>query len=254
MKKEYTDEYLIAYLEGELSENEMKQLDEELESNPALAERIKQFETLDELIGSSTSYSFSEKVRQELNLHIEAERRQTGISQYSLLRIAASVALILTAFAAGYLVSRQPRQNEQISQLQEQVTNLQEMVMMGSLKTHTASERLQVLYRLEEEPITEINDELLKTLIQTLNTDESPNVRYAALQALKHYKHEERVVLALISSLEQQNDAFIQIALIQTLVDAEARAAISPLKKVLKNQDAPEEVKKQAQVAIDILI
>ena len=95
-----------------------------------------------------------------------------------------------------------------------------------------------------------INPELVSTLINTLNSDESPNVRYAALQALEKYVDYTDVRSELVKSLESQQDPLIQISLITILVEAEERSAIAPLKDIINNEDVSPEVKQQAEVAI----
>ena len=81
-----------------------------------------------------------------------------------------------------------------------------------------------------------------------------PNVRYASLNALQKYMHEEEVRAQLVKSLENQTDPLIQISLITILVQADERSAVVPLREMLDNEEVLPEVKQQAEVALQVLI
>ena len=67
------------------------------------------------------------------------------------------------------------------------------------------------------------------------------------------FSEEEMVKKALIKALETDKDPAIQIELIQVLVKIQEKRALSPMKKLLKNEDVPEYVKKEIQFNIPSL-
>ena len=81
-----------------------------------------------------------------------------------------------------------------------------------------------------------------------------PNVRYAAAQALARFIDEEDVRLRMAESLEEQTDPLIQISLISILTEAQEKHAIKPLKKILDQDSINMDVKRQADIALEILI
>ena len=124
--------------------------------------------------------------------------------------------------------------------------------MMNTLQPSSASERLQVVNMIEAEKPA-YSEKLLNSLFTTLNTDESPNVRYAAAQALVRFMDQKDVAIRMAESLEQQTDPLIQISLISILMEAQEKHAIKPLKKLLEQDSINTDVKKQAKIALDII-
>ena len=55
---------------------------------------------------------------------------------------------------------------------------------------------------------------------------------------------------ALIKSLETDKDPAIQIELIQVLVKIQEKRALSPMKKLLRNDQVPEYVKNEIKINI----
>ncbi len=177
--------------------------------------------------------------------------RENQSSGFHWWQVAAGVALLIVGFAVGKLSVKD--QTAEIIALQSQVDILKEVSMVNALQTSSASERLQVVNRIESEKPAS-SQKLLNSLFQTLNTDESPNVRYAAAQALVRFMNEEAVRVRMAESLELQSDPLIQISLISILTEAQEKHAIKPLRKILGQETINPEVKKQAQIALDILI
>ncbi len=245
MKEEITDEQLIALLEGE----ENTELSDRIDREADLAHR---FNELKEMLG------IIENVQEvEVPPHIQANFQQALInekisgnrSNWSWMQIAASVALLIVGFSIGKLSGG--NSNDELALLKEEIQSLREVTLTSTLQRHSASERIMAVSQIEEK--STLNMELISTLITTLNSDESPNVRYAALQALEKFIGESEVRAELVKSLESQTDPLIQISLISILVKAEERSAIAPLKDIIKNKEVSPEVKQQAEVAIQVL-
>lgn len=190
-----------------------------------------------------------ESVRWGVEAAIAGERASVP-RQIPYMQVAAAVLLLLV----GYLAGRQlaPDHREEVIALQSQVSLLKEMALVNALEHPTASERIQVVNQIQANEPT-ASEKLIATLLRTLNTDDSPNVRYAAAQALEHYIHQEQVRLQLAASLAHQTDPLIQLTLISILVEAQEKAAIKPIKELLGNPNAPKELQQQAQLALDIL-
>ena len=167
----------------------------------------------------------------------------------SWMQIAASIAFLTVGFVFGKLSA--PDQSENMASLQEEIKLLKEITLTSALQNHSASERILAVNQIEGQ--NEINEELIQTLVITLNSDESTNVRYSALQALRKFVNAPKVKAELVKSLESQTDPLIQISLIQILVESEEKSAIAPLKDIIKNDKITPEVKLQAEVALKVL-
>lgn len=242
----YTEDELIGFLESG-QPNEV--LASHLKDCPVCAERCSQLKTvMDAMHRASVQPPVGVSLRFEEMIQ---EETRTNTSSFSWYQLAAAVALVIAGFLVGKWTADDHR--EEVIALQSQVDLLKEMTVLGALSQQTASERIQAVQQIESSAAP-ANDAVVEALIRTLNTDESPNVRYAAAQALQRFTQLEKVRTALAQSLELQQDPLIQIALISILVEAQEKQAIGPIQKLLEQRDVAPEVKKQGQVALQILI
>lgn len=244
---EIKDEQLIELLEGKND----PELQKAIQENHGL---LKRYFELKEVL--ETIEDFSEV---EIPIHIQQNVRQAiydeqaGLQQkLSWWHVAAAVVILAVGFSLGRIGPSAPDNSSELIALKQEISMLREAAMASSLKRYSASDRILAVSKIEESE--KQNDELLETLVTTLNSDESPNVRYAAMQALTNFLDNEHVRHALVKSLESQSDPLIQISLITILVEAQEKSARVPMKKLLENEETVPEVKQQAEIALQVLI
>lgn len=247
MNKEITDEQLIGFIEGETNE-ELQQM---IESDESLQKRVNELQELLTIIEASEEVEVPSHISANFQTALIHEEMKQQKSSFSWMQIAASIAILLLGFSLGTWSSGTNGSSEELAQLRNEVQSLREVTLKSTLQRHSASERIMAVNQIDE--TTHVNQDLLATLLATLNSDESPNVRYAALQALRRYINDENVKAELVKSLERQSDPLIQISLITILVEAEEHSVIAPLREILKNEEITPEVKQQAAIAIKVL-
>ncbi len=246
-----TDLKLQEYLDGTLGDHEKQELEKELANSDSLRKRLEEFESLERWMSESAEISPPAELDWEFKETLESMKSHHGKS-ISWLHVAAAIVFAVIGYAIG-VTNASTSGNENLTALNEKVDDLQKAVMLNTLKDHSTSEKLQVVNRIEGfagDP----DDELVETLVSTLTKEKSPNVRYAAVQALGKFMHSEKVRMELVRALDAQSDPLIQISMINLLVEAEEKAAINSIKKLLKKEETSEEVRRQGQIAIDILI
>lgn len=242
---EFTDEQLIALIEGEQNEA----LQQSLKEDEALKRRFTELKEVMDAMQSVEEIEVPFHVEANFKAELAKEKIKGNNGQMSWMQIAAAVALLIIGFGAGKFSGGDS--SEDLIALRDEIQSLKEFTLTNTLQKHSASERIMAVNQIEQG--SSVNKELISTLITTLNSDESPNVRYAALKALEKFIAEEDVRAELVKSLETQSDPLIQISLITILVEAEERSAIAPLKEIMKNEQITPEVKQQAEVAIQVL-
>lgn len=165
----------------------------------------------------------------------------------------ASITLIIGLFA-GYMLRAPstPSRDQQIDALSQQVTELQEMMMLSMLEKGSATERLKAVGLTRE--MDEASKKVTNALIETLNHDENVNVRLAALEALKPYTGDGSVREALIRSIAQQESPLVQVSLAELMVALQEKAAVKEFEKIVESDKTPEPVKKKIQESIEVLI
>lgn len=245
--KRIDEEKLIEYLEtGVISDSDAELLKNSKENQA----KLRELGELLNLMANAPEKEAPPNVRWALDAAIREESSLNNGQTFRWIQVAASLGILLIGFWLGRTNSGS---KEQIALLQQQITELREVTLTGVLKTHSASERILAVNQIEE--VSEASSEkFVSTLIQTVNTDESPNVRYEAIQALEKFIENQVVKNELVNSLELQNDPLIQIAIIRMLVDAKEKSAVEPLRRMMDSQEVIPEVKQQAETAIKILI
>lgn len=158
-------------------------------------------------------------------------------------------AMLVIGLAAGYFLS--PR-HDQIETLSEQVSDLQEMMMLSLLEKGSATERLKAVTLTQE--MAEASRKVTSALIRTLNEDENVNVRLAALEALKPYAADSGVRAALIQSIARQESPMVQISLAELMVALREKSAVREFERIVGSEKTPPEVKQKIRESIDILI
>jgi hypothetical protein len=98
-------------------------------------------------------------------------------------------------------------------------------------------------------------DALVDALVNTMNSDKNVNVRLAAINALSGMvKNNEKVKKELIRSLSLQENALLQISLIQVLTESGVKEAKDEIESIVGNEKTDANVKAYAKDMIKIII
>jgi hypothetical protein len=162
----------------------------------------------------------------------------------------ASITLLLGVLI-GYVVKPAPASSGDFAALTQQVSKLQETMMLSLLEKESATERLKAVSLTSE--MTGVSDKVTSALIQTLNNDENVNVRLAALEALVPYAREGAVREQLIRSIGKQNSPLVQVALAELMEKIQAKSSVEELQKIIQSERTPAEVKNKIKESIKIL-
>lgn len=170
-------------------------------------------------------------------------------------QIAAAITLLITGFLSGYQFkntdSNKSIQAEQLTEMKNDVDEMKRMMVFNLLKNESASQRIKAVNYTEE--MQNPDSKVIEALINTLNSDKSTNVRLAAVYSLARFKTNNTVKEAFIETLNKQDDPMIQIVIINILVEMEEVKAVDELQNLLKNKDLNEQVKKQAELGVEVL-
>jgi hypothetical protein len=257
MDRDKLEELLIEYIDGTLTEAEQKQVEAELVANP---EAKKLYDQLNEVLGGMENASIltpSESLKNSFDHFLQQEVKQQPAGKSVTFipffyRAAAGFAILALVAIAGYWIRRDQQNQERITgiekRLQEQQEENKRMMMALLDNNFSPSQRMQgvsVAYKMAEP-----DDEIVRTLVQTMNNDPNTNVRLAALEALGTFSTEQNVRKALIESLTLQKDPVVQIALIQQLVKMKEKSVVKQLDSMTKDSNTMKAVKDEAYSGI----
>jgi len=134
------------------------------------------------------------------------------------------------------------RKQALLAKLKAQSAHAEKKVLFASLNNmESPASRIMAIdntYKLKD-----AGDDVVNALVETLNSDPNTNVRLAALDGLTRFYRESYVRKKLIASLKNQQDPFVQIALINLLTRMKESVILSQLNQMVKDENTDESVK-----------
>jgi hypothetical protein len=169
---------------------------------------------------------------------------------------AAAAAVLVVAGGLGGRFVLSPKTGDtgattELSQLRGQVESLRQLVALSLLQEQSASARLRgVTYSFQ---MTQPDREVQQALLHAVNHDANVNVRLSAVDALAKFANSVEVRRALADSLPVQDSPLVQIALIDLLVQLNAKESAPVMQKLAQQADANESVRQRAAAAYEKL-
>jgi hypothetical protein len=254
-------ELVNRYHAGQLTATEQRELENLIEKGEVELEQLTSLSQLhlkiDAIQFPQPSEDLDDRFYQMLALTKREERQSFSWSNFfSWPDLAPKLALasvtLIIGLVAGYLVRpAAPAQNDQISALVNQVSSLQEVMMLNMLEKESAAERLKAVSLTSE--MKGASKQVTSALIKTLNNDENVNVRMAALEALIPYVGESEVREAIIRSIAVQDSPLVQVALAELMAKIQEKSSVEELQKIIQSDKTPTEVKNKIKESIKIL-
>jgi predicted anti-sigma-YlaC factor YlaD len=169
------------------------------------------------------------------------------------LQLAMGLLLLLIGWAGGYLFQhRKSDDSQQISQLATEVQHLREAMLLTMLEQPSATDRLKAVNYTDE--LDQVDDKVIKALLQTLNNDPNVNVRLMTVEALHKLAVKPRVREGLIQSITRQESPLVQIALADVMVSLQEKKSVDAFKELLKNKDIDLAVKAKIENSVNVLM
>lgn len=167
--------------------------------------------------------------------------------------LAWAILLLVVGFVAGRSVSpSNPPQDPQLAKMQSELTDMRRLVTISLLQQQSASERLQAIAQATAWSMSEqhADPKVLAALMHTLGSDNSVDVRLAAVDALGRYHNQPEVRKGLVDALRVQQSPLVQVALIDLMVDLRDSSVVEQLKKFEKDPNVNPEVRQRAEWGI----
>jgi HEAT repeat protein len=91
---------------------------------------------------------------------------------------------------------------------------------------------------------------VLDALLQAVNHDSNVNVRLSAVDALQKFAADPEVARSMVNSIPGQESPLVQIALVDMLVQWNARASAPGLARISRDTQMDEMVRQRAEWAL----
>ena len=260
MEKQHVLYQIPDYLDGKLDPSEKTKFEQHVaqcaECQKELEEMRAFFNVFEEdapvptgrLKAKFDSVLEEEKMKQGKVLQLESKSSSGWAG--NVLKIAASIALLVAAFQMGTMF-QQRKVDQDIAQLQDETYQMKQTAMLSLMENQSASKRIQGVNYIEE--FEQPDEAIIQALANRLLYDENDNVRMTAFEALAKFTSSETVKNTLIEALEQEKNPSIQVAIIQALVQIQEKKAAEPMKKLLEKEDTQPFIKEQIKAVLPSL-
>ena len=243
MNNQSLEEIIIAWFEGELENSEREDFMERINSSKEGKELFETYKMiyadLDNEEMATPSSDFKTKFHtslKEQDLHFKKNK----VIRFQYLKYAAAVLLLVTV---GILIGLNISKNNQLNHLSDELIAMK-TEMKNLLQNESTAQRIRAVKMSSQ--FVETDNDLLKVLIKTMNSDKSENVRIAAIDALENFAHEEIVQQAFLKNLEIQKEDFTQIKLIRILAQAKNKNTLPFLDKIITNKKTSKYLRSEA--------
>jgi hypothetical protein len=164
-------------------------------------------------------------------------------------QLAMAASLVVAGLLCGrYFLPAGAGGHSEMAELRGQVESLHQMVALSMLQQQSPSARMRgVTY---SEKIAQPDPQVLDALLQAVNHDSNINVRLSAVDALQKFATGSEVTRAMVDSIRNQESPLVQIALIDMLVQLDAREAAPGMAGISTDTRMDEMVRQHAAWAL----
>lgn len=168
------------------------------------------------------------------------------------MKVAAMIVMAMVTYSTGYYLGNE-KGEEKTRQLEVALNQTKQQVLLAGLQEYTGPQKIQAVYSISQSGLS--GDALVDALVNTMNSDKNVNVRLAAINALSGMmKDNEKVKKEMIRSLSLQDNALLQISLIQELTESGVKEAKDEIESIVESEKTDQNVKAYAKDMIKIII
>lgn len=167
------------------------------------------------------------------------------------LQFAAAAALLILGVLIGRQTTPAPEQDPQIGEMRTELREMREMVTLSLLQQQSASERLKGVTWTRQ--IDAPGNDVTAALLDALMHDPNVNVRLASIDALRRFAERDAVRRGAIDALARQTSPFVQIALIDFVLEVNGREAADALRRLSMDPMVDEAVRARAARGLEQL-
>jgi hypothetical protein len=163
-------------------------------------------------------------------------------------QMACAMATLVVGLLAGHALTVDVQRNNEVARLQEEVSSTRQLVALSLMRQQSASDRLKGVDWSSQIPRPE--PQVVNALLETVNYDDTVDVRLAAVDALSRLSTEASVRAQMASSLGRQDSPLVQIALIDALAHSRTPEVLSAIQRVAGMQSINPAVRSHAEAVI----
>lgn len=264
MEQEKFEIQAMEYMTGTMSKDPAKDFKKFLDENPEYHELYKElvdtWTMVDALETPEPSAKMDEAFFEMLSNKLAKKEKKTfwdmvveGFSSIYKPQWAFGILLLGIGLTLGYFLNSSDASNPKgMVVSNDETEDVRQKLVLTLLEQPSANQRLQGVS--EANKFKDVDEIVIKALLQTLNNDSNVNVRLAAIESLTNYVDKPSVRQGLVQSIPNQESPILQITLANLMVALQEKSSIEPFKKLLKEKQLDTTAKKQIENSIKSII
>ena len=264
MKKEKFEVQAMDYMMGKMPLNERKAFEDFLDKNPEYNSQYRDLVDTWKMVDMLNAPEPSEKMDQAFFSMLSNEtantKKKTGLAVFlealaTIFKPQLAYGLLLLGLCLGigyYINAPQDDINKNTIVVNEETESIRQKLVLTLLEQPSANQRLQGVS--EANKIENVDEAVVKALLQTLNGDSNVNVRLAAIESLTNYVDNPIVRQGLVQSIPNQESPMVQVTLANLMVALQEKTSVEPFKQLLKQKELDTTVKKKIKNSIESII
>ncbi len=260
MNCEQTSEFLPEYWDSTLDEVPRRELESHLKSCPACrseALRLKAFWLRLGAIPDEAPNAAGRGRFEALLADYQRAARHSRIDAFlenwwprrPVAQLAWSLGMLAVGLLAGHALTVDVEQSREVARLQEEIGSTRQLVALSLMREPSASDRLKGVDWSYHLPRPE--PQVVNALLETVNYDDTVDVRLAAVDALRRLSTEANVRARMASALDRQDSPLVQIALIDALSDSRTPQAMAAIRRVAEMKTGNAAVRAHAEAVME---
>ncbi len=267
MDKKTFESKVIDFLSDRMDEKEKREFERIVSDHPKYQKEFKELNETWGYVDNMETHEPSEKMDAQFfeMLHKATEKDKKSnersenwlskvLSAFWKPQIAYGILLLAIGLGAGYFIktdtSTAPMKTTIVSNPETQ--EVREKLVLTLLEQPSANKRLQGVN--EANKIAKVDEKVIKALLQTLNNDPNVNVRLAAIESLTNYLDNPIVREGLVQSIVKQDSPIVQVTLANLMVALQEKKSIEPFRTLMRTKELNESVKEKLETSIKSII
>lgn len=257
-------EKLIAdYLQGTLSEEEKKNVEELLAKNEINFIDFKAMEQLHDELDLVQVPEPSSEMSSRFYTMLEEEKGSPKVSVFDtfrdkLIELLQSLTMPRLAYAfvllivGGFVGNQINTGDDEIEQLTSEMQNMREMMMISMLEGPSTTDQLRAVNISAQLPSAD--EKAVRALLFTLNNNESVNVRVQAVEALSRWGNLSIVQEGMVRSIAEQESDIVIITLADAMVDLGLKNSANEFQRLINEKTLTPATKLKVENTIAVLL
>ena len=243
MNESKIEDKIIAYFEGEITQQEMDALIKQYpEAQQVYDDFVLIYQGIEDIDEEEPPVANQARFDQWLESQKTGHSSGGGSVRYLFIKRLSGIAAIGILLLSAYLAFSPEKSNVDSYAINEE--------MKSFLESSSSSERIRAINVSADGAAIDNQAEIIALLSYTLENDPSSNVRLAAVEALADYVDHPEARTTLISALSKDRDGAVKVAAINALSNFNNQEVIETFEKITKDKSNDKFVIDEAHIKL----